>query len=246
MEETGSETQCRAGNIRRSVSLVPLGSLGTSGSIPNHCNPRVPGLHMAHEDPTTQRAMPTLWLRPYWQYLGRVSGMRGIAVRPFTRTCRFCRWSGLLLCTLLAIVWLATLHYGVFLPFNLKDGHTVVRIAYGSVTVFRKPGTASHRAFFFRNRSLRWTWQAGFQRYPRGAAGFGSPVGPRWGFVLVLPIWIPLAIAVIPTASLWTRAKRRSPESCQKCGYDLTGNVSGVCPECGSEKRRSGSARRRV
>lgn len=24
---------------------------------------------------------------------------------------------------------------------------------------------------------------------------------------------------------------------CQTCGYDLTGNVSGVCPECGAPKR---------
>ena len=26
---------------------------------------------------------------------------------------------------------------------------------------------------------------------------------------------------------------RRPPGHCQTCGYDLTGNVSGVCPECG-------------
>lgn len=25
------------------------------------------------------------------------------------------------------------------------------------------------------------------------------------------------------------------PGACSKCGYDLTGNVSGVCPECGQE-----------
>ena len=24
------------------------------------------------------------------------------------------------------------------------------------------------------------------------------------------------------------------PGHCQKCGYNLTGNVSGVCPECGT------------
>ena len=30
-------------------------------------------------------------------------------------------------------------------------------------------------------------------------------------------------------------ARRRYPEGhCQACGYDLTGNVSGICPECGS------------
>lgn len=25
------------------------------------------------------------------------------------------------------------------------------------------------------------------------------------------------------------------PGHCQTCGYDLTGNLSGVCPECGTE-----------
>jgi len=25
------------------------------------------------------------------------------------------------------------------------------------------------------------------------------------------------------------------PGHCQRCGYDLTGNVSGVCPECGAK-----------
>ena len=26
-----------------------------------------------------------------------------------------------------------------------------------------------------------------------------------------------------------------SVQSCANCGYNLTGNVSGVCPECGTE-----------
>lgn len=25
------------------------------------------------------------------------------------------------------------------------------------------------------------------------------------------------------------------PENCPKCGYDLTGNASGRCPECGTQ-----------
>jgi len=30
------------------------------------------------------------------------------------------------------------------------------------------------------------------------------------------------------------RLARRRSNRCQKCGYDLRGNVSGVCPECGT------------
>ena len=31
-----------------------------------------------------------------------------------------------------------------------------------------------------------------------------------------------------------SRARRRARGLCPRCGYDLTGNVSGVCPECGA------------
>jgi hypothetical protein len=32
------------------------------------------------------------------------------------------------------------------------------------------------------------------------------------------------------------RERRREHGVCVGCGYDLTGNVSGVCPECGEER----------
>ncbi|MCC6360534.1 MAG: hypothetical protein IT450_17485 [Phycisphaerales bacterium] len=49
------------------------------------------------------------------------------------------------------------------------------------------------------------------------------------------PLWIPITIVGIPTAWLWWRRRpRNGPGCCSKCGYDLTGNVSGRCPECGA------------
>lgn len=45
--------------------------------------------------------------------------------------------------------------------------------------------------------------------------------------------WLLLA-TMLPTALLWWLDRRIiQPGHCRKCGYDLTGNVSGVCPECG-------------
>jgi hypothetical protein len=56
------------------------------------------------------------------------------------------------------------------------------------------------------------------------------------------PAWIPLAFVSIPTAVLWHR-ERCSPEGhCQRCGYDLTGNESGVCPKCGLTVADDGQA----
>lgn len=34
---------------------------------------------------------------------------------------------------------------------------------------------------------------------------------------------------------------RRARNQCVKCGYDLTGNISGVCPECGATVHTSAS-----
>ncbi len=55
------------------------------------------------------------------------------------------------------------------------------------------------------------------------------------GLLVFIPLWMPLAIAAILTAWLWHRDRRRIPPGhCRKCGYNLTGNVSGKCPECGN------------
>ena len=66
-----------------------------------------------------------------------------------------------------------------------------------------------------------------------GQAGHG-PGRERTVFV---PLWIPLLLVAIPTAFLWWRDRRRRipPGHCRKCGYNLTGNVSGVCSECGEK-----------
>ena len=48
-------------------------------------------------------------------------------------------------------------------------------------------------------------------------------------------IWPALVALLIPSAVLWLLVPRPIPPGhCQKCGYDLTGNVSGRCPECGT------------
>ncbi len=46
----------------------------------------------------------------------------------------------------------------------------------------------------------------------------------------------------------WRRARRGwvlGPHMCRVCGYNLTGNVSGICPECGTPIPPSPEAKRR-
>jgi hypothetical protein len=53
---------------------------------------------------------------------------------------------------------------------------------------------------------------------------------------LMIPAWFILSLTLLlPAASLlrwWRRRRRRRIGLCSRCGYELTGNVSGVCPEC--------------
>jgi hypothetical protein len=49
------------------------------------------------------------------------------------------------------------------------------------------------------------------------------------------PLWLLFVIASAPTAFLWYRQwKQRSRMGYCRCGYNLLGNVSGICPECGT------------
>jgi hypothetical protein len=60
-----------------------------------------------------------------------------------------------------------------------------------------------------------------------------TPLGPRRWLVRA-PLWIILVVLTIPVLALGRNPRRLPlPGHCCRCNYDLTGNVSGVCPECG-------------
>jgi hypothetical protein len=69
----------------------------------------------------------------------------------------------------------------------------------------------------------------GFTR-PKGYFDLG--IGDKR--IVRIPLWMPLIVTLIPTAFLFWRDRRIPPGQCLKCRYDLTGNTSGVCPECGN------------
>lgn len=82
-------------------------------------------------------------------------------------------------------------------------------------------------------RAAAW---AGFAWYERRNAGVGAArvraVAPLWSVgaaTAAPPAWAAMGLA----ARLRRRRRVRSGR-CAGCRYDLTGNVSGVCPECGA------------
>ena len=89
------------------------------------------------------------------------------------------------------------------------------------------------------------TWQpwtietAGFSLIAYPTVGF-LPTTYGGSFMAFLNIWLPTVVTCVfwgacPFVSLRLRHRlRRKRGLCLKCGYDLTGNESGVCSECGT------------
>lgn len=63
---------------------------------------------------------------------------------------------------------------------------------------------------------------------------------PKWRFgytgewLVLIPLWIPLLVVFLIFLLYRRRSGMVGVSACKRCGYNLTGNVSGVCPECGT------------
>ena len=98
----------------------------------------------------------------------------------------------------------------------------------------------------------RWRLQAGDLWPPArhldltfgdGARATAPPVLYNFARQHAIPLWVPVLIfAACPGAAFACgsvrRWRRRRRGRCLECGYNLTGNVSGVCPECGVSVER--------
>lgn len=49
------------------------------------------------------------------------------------------------------------------------------------------------------------------------------------------PLWIPAVALLLPVAVIRPRFEDEFRGLCRTCGYDLRGNASGICPECGKK-----------
>jgi hypothetical protein len=71
--------------------------------------------------------------------------------------------------------------------------------------------------------------------------GGGKSVKIFWYTVYGMPNWLlTVGLLIYPTIAFirgplrrWSQRRRHRQGLCTNCGYDLTGNTSGVCPECG-------------
>lgn len=66
-------------------------------------------------------------------------------------------------------------------------------------------------------------------------------------YALIIPVPYPLSVLVFMSIAAWMASRRISVYKyphCMGCGYNLTGNTSGKCPECGRAVVKSSSPRR--
>lgn len=149
-----------------------------------------------------------------------------------SRLRRIAKWLGTTLCALVVTLfaysspWLNGSH-----AWGLDSINTMITMADGGIGVVRyeRPAVSPDAkiASFVAasiNRMPKWTYK--FVWWPETVPFTG-------GMEVSVPLWMLLGLFLVPTAFLWWRDRTYPKGHCCQCGYDLTGNVSGVCPECG-------------
>ena len=152
---------------------------------------------------------------------------------------RLAKWVGVAICTLIAVVWVIGgwwyAYYAIRPEITLHiDSGCVSYIQIARIPTYRRKrdrNLAQFEIAFSPFPTPKWKWT------PKYLASKGNRL-------LTLPCWIPLLFVGLPTAILfWRDRRRRIPAAhCQKCGYDLTGNTSGRCPECGAAVKGNSDA----
>jgi hypothetical protein len=151
-------------------------------------------------------------------------------MRGRSRACRAFKLLGTALCAALLAAWGAS--YGT-MP-DLSLGQSFAFLHCGRIVVSIRVDSA----YSGRNEWLREHLSAATKHLPVEYALLGDAhLGGGW-HALIIPFWTLLAVVATPTGVLWLVDRRRIPPGhCQHCGYDLTGNISGRCPECGEVVR---------
>jgi hypothetical protein len=146
------------------------------------------------------------------------------------RTPRILKWAGLGVSLLVIAAWVIS----YFDLIEYRDPNQLPGVMFYSLG----NASASYTGLVLSDGRLTWGYMlmhnppSGWRmrRRPRGMS-FSTFRDSR---CLIVPLWLPLALVAGPTAFLWWLDRRRIPPGhCRKCGYNLTGNVSGTCPECG-------------
>ena len=132
----------------------------------------------------------------------------------FRRLRTFTLWTGTTLCLLIAAAFVTSAFWQIAFQFGQS---ACCYITGGSVTVLL--GYPLSAPFVIARHT------GGLYRWDEMASD--------WISFVELPLFTLLAAVAVPTLLVLRFVPKFPRGCCRRCGYDLTGNVSGTCPECG-------------
>ena len=140
------------------------------------------------------------------------------------------KWGGTVVCVSVAVAWIGSTFLFVRVPYR-KDA--AVGLRGGGVILLRGRSEVGGPMVLTVRRETGYGFGLHGPYWGSSTWRAGGTTSLRW-----YPLWPALLTVGPPTAFLWgidwwIGRRRFPPGHCQKCGYDLTGNVSGRCPECG-------------
>ena len=140
-----------------------------------------------------------------------------------SRPGRWLKWAGLVGCLLMGVLWYESL----WLSVACKGDDWGAGFVEGAVWVAHREGTGFWRARAWEVLRAREGGLPPLERWWPRPVQFGA------SHYVFVPIWVPFLILAGLTVWVWHFRAPYPSGCCQQCGYDLTGNVSGMCPECG-------------
>jgi len=152
------------------------------------------------------------------------------------RICRTTKWIGTIISALILVAWLLTIPLFGKARLSITwatASNSRWNLGFAGLRWVRFPASA-----LLIQPGLKIDWLAWTPPVSRGWGGHGFRP-PSWQSRMFssfdLPLWMPFLIIATLTIFLWFRARRRHPPGhCGSCGYNLTSNESGRCPECGN------------
>ena len=141
------------------------------------------------------------------------------------------RWGSLSVFLLVGVAWLASTRWQVWYAWSLKilmsDDAQLLGIADGGV-IYRSFHCIGYEEYIIGSPGWHWAWGSGDFGFHKRRIESGEFRYSAW-----IPMWPIVAGMSIPMLVTWVWPQKRIPGTCRTCGYDLTGNVSGQCSECG-------------
>ena len=137
-------------------------------------------------------------------------------------------WTGTTLCVLIAAAFVASAWWQVAVQVPRPNGPAFYLMS-GSILIVTDAMLTVVISSDTHSRGLRqwnaWTFQRLGSKTRRGPTVIVT--------YIEFPLWLPFLAVAVPTLLVLRFVPKFPSGGCRRCGYDLTGNLSGTCPECG-------------